>query len=124
MEFACKFFFVCLSLPMKFFIKEQDPVQIQERLLENPAIKLLDIREPMEHDYVHLENSILVNSDMAREIIEKWSRDTEMICYCHHGSRSHQAAWALAQRGFTNVTNMLGGIEAWAKLVEQTLPRY
>lgn len=109
---------------MTFSIKEQDPYQVEERLRQNTAIKLLDIREPGEHAYVRLENSILVNNEIAREIVEEWSRDTEIICYCHHGSRSHQAAWALAQQGFTNVTNMLGGIEAWAKLVDQTLARY
>lgn len=58
------------------------------------------------------------------EHIEKLSRDTLLVFHCHHGIRSQSAGQHFVAKGFTNVCNVVGGIEAWSLLVDITVPRY
>ncbi|HZN11235.1 MAG TPA: rhodanese-like domain-containing protein, partial [Blastocatellia bacterium] len=48
----------------------------------------------------------------------------EIVLHCHHGMRSEQASAFLARQGFTNVKNMIGGIDAWSARVDPSVPRY
>ena len=50
--------------------------------------------------------------------------DAAIICLCHHGMRSAQVAGFLAEQGFAKVANLSGGIDAWAVLVDESMPRY
>jgi rhodanese-related sulfurtransferase len=43
---------------------------------------------------------------------------------CHHGMRSMQVGLFLEQHGFTNISNLTGGINAWAQQVDGTMPTY
>ena len=104
--------------------EEITPEQANERLQANPEVKLLDVREEWEYERARLPQGILVTQELAREIIEQWPRDTEIICYCHHGNRSAYAALYLAQNGFTRVANLTGGIDAWSQTVDPSIPRY
>jgi monothiol glutaredoxin len=47
-----------------------------------------------------------------------------LVFHCHHGGRSQSAAEHFRGRGFTNVHNMAGGIDAWSREVDATVPRY
>jgi Rhodanese-related sulfurtransferase len=51
-------------------------------------------------------------------------RNTEIIAYCHHGMRSGDATGFLLQQGFSNVKNLIGGIDAWSIQVDGSVPRY
>ena len=95
-----------------------------DRLAADPRPKLLDIRQQAEYDLVRLPDAILFTDEIVAEITQGWDRDTEIICYCHHGIRSLSAATYLAEQGFTNVSSMNGGIDAWAKEIDPTLPQY
>jgi rhodanese-related sulfurtransferase len=46
------------------------------------------------------------------------------VCICHHGARSMQVAAFLERQGFTSVTNLTGGIHAWATQVDNTMATY
>ena len=50
--------------------------------------------------------------------------DVPIIVYCHHGIRSLNVARYLAHVGFENVANLQGGIDAWARQIDPSLPRY
>ena len=50
-------------------------------------------------------------------------REEEIVLHCHHGMRSEQASAFLARQGFTNIKNMLGGIDAWSAQVDASVPR-
>lgn len=52
--------------------------------------------------------------------------DTEqpIVCICHHGMRSMQIAVFLEQNGFTQISNLIGGVHAWAQQVDRTMPTY
>ncbi len=93
-------------------------------MAENPDLRLLDVREPWEYQTAAIENSLPVGQEQAKEIIEQWDRSTPIVCVCHHGLRSLQACQFLAQQGFTDVSNLTGGIDAWSLEVDPSIPRY
>jgi monothiol glutaredoxin len=56
--------------------------------------------------------------------IEDLPKDTPIAFFCHHGNRSRGAAEHFLKQGFTNIYNLAGGIDAWSREVEPTVPRY
>ncbi|TAG63804.1 MAG: rhodanese-related sulfurtransferase [Oscillatoriales cyanobacterium] len=58
------------------------------------------------------------------DIDDRLNRDTETLVLCHHGVRSAQMCHWLSDRGFNNVKNIVGGIDAYSILVDRTVPRY
>ena len=51
-------------------------------------------------------------------------RDTTLVFQCHHGIRSQAAAEYCVEKGFRNVYNVVGGIDAWSLTVDRSVPRY
>ncbi len=99
--------------------------QIQAKRARGDVFHFIDVREPYEHAIAHIEGAELLPLSQANTWIDSLPSDEEIIFFCHHGSRSAQVAAFLAgQRGFTNVANMLGGIEAWAIQIDPQVPRY
>ena len=89
----------------------------------NPP-KLVDVREQSEWDLVHLPQSQLATQELVEEMLSQWPRDTHIVTICHHGVRSINAANYLQSQGFSNVRSMRGGLDAWAREIDPTLPRY
>ena len=90
------------------------------------APRLLDVREPEEFEIAALPNARLVPLGQIPTRVEQmadWKNDA-IVVYCHHGIRSMHAIHFLAQAGFTNLTNLSGGIDAWSREVDPKLPRY
>jgi monothiol glutaredoxin len=56
--------------------------------------------------------------------LEALDRDTLLVFHCHHGIRSQGAAEHFVAKGFTNVCNVAGGIDAWSLQVDANVPRY
>jgi rhodanese-related sulfurtransferase len=56
--------------------------------------------------------------------IEELDEGAEIVCICHHGARSLQVAAFLERNGFGKVTNLTGGIHAWAVQVDGSMPKY
>ena len=100
-------------------------VQEVSALLKAPSPpKLIDVREQVEWDIVHLQGATLLTQEVLDEMMNGWDKNAAIVCYCHHGMRSLSAAAFLAQQGFTNVKSMRGGIDAWAREIDPTLNRY
>ena len=100
-------------------------VQEVSALLKAPnPPKLVDVREPMEWEIVHLDGAQLLDQELLDEMVASWDKATPIVCYCHHGMRSLSATGFLLQQGFTNVKSMRGGIDAWAREIDPTLNRY
>ncbi len=104
--------------------RENTVQEVSDRLGEATPPRLVDVREQSEYEIVHLEGGQLLTEELVGEMLEGWPPDTPIVCYCHHGVRSMQAALFLASKGFTDVTSMAGGIDAWAVRIDPTLPRY
>jgi rhodanese-related sulfurtransferase len=93
-------------------------------LLKAAKIKLLDVRTPEEYAIASVPGSVLVDQNLAQEIMQTWPKDTAIVTMCHHGMRSLDAAAYLRGHGFTNTRSMSGGIDAWALQIDSSVPRY
>jgi rhodanese-related sulfurtransferase len=85
---------------------------------------LLDVREKWEYETCHIEGSTLIAMNTIAARIEELDEDAEIVCICHHGARSMQVAAFLERNGFGKVTNLTGGIHAWAVQVDGAMPKY
>ncbi|HYQ70750.1 MAG TPA: rhodanese-like domain-containing protein [Gammaproteobacteria bacterium] len=85
---------------------------------------LLDVREPWEYRIVHLEDSQLIPMREIPAMIGTLDPHQEIIVICHHGIRSRQVALFLEHQGFSDVVNLSGGLDAWARHTDPSLPTY
>ena len=85
---------------------------------------LLDVREPEEVEIVAMPQALRVPLSQLELGIRSLDRAAQYVVVCHHGIRSAHAATFLRERGFTQVANLLGGIDAWAVEVDPSMPRY
>jgi rhodanese-related sulfurtransferase len=85
---------------------------------------LLDVREPWEYEKCSLEKSVLVPMRQIPSALNELDPDRETIVICHHGIRSRSVAAYLASNQFSNVINLTGGIDAWAKTVDLSMETY
>lgn len=109
------------------FQPEKHEISVQElkgKLDQGEPIQLIDVREPMEHQIVCLEEAQLIPMNDLPQHIEGLDPSHEIILHCHHGMRSMQAAYYLYQNGFQNVKSLTGGIDQWAIEIDPTLNRY
>ena len=90
----------------------------------NQKITLLDVREPGEYEICNLENSTLIPLGEITSRANELDSADDIIVYCHHGMRSLQAARILKGMGFKKVRNLAGGIDAWANILDDKMPRY
>lgn len=93
-------------------------------LKAHPEAKLIDVRTDEEYAIAHIDRALLVNDQEKATPILVLPKDTPLIFQCHHGVRSMQAAYWFQQKGFTNVINLQGGIDAWSQDVDSKVPRY
>ena len=96
-------------------IKEVTVAETRERLADNPASKLIDVREDNEWDAAHAAGAIHLGKGIIERDIETTVPDksAELILYCGGGYRSALAADVLQNMGYTNVFSMAGGWKAW-----------
>ena len=89
-----------------------------------PRPLLLDVREKWEFETCHIDGSTLISMNTIPARIEELDEDAEIVCICHHGARSMQVAAFLERNGFEKVSNLTGGIHAWAVQVDGAMPKY
>ena len=82
----------------------------------------LDVRESYEFSAGHIPGATNMpwNSGILREAYITLPTDKPIIVYCASGGRSHSASEFLWSKGYTNISNMLGGYSAWTQLPERT----
>ncbi len=85
---------------------------------------LLDVREPNEWEIVHLPNAHLIPRGELPDRLNEITGAREVVVYCRTGGRSSQATRLLLDLGFQNVRNLTGGVTAYAKDVDPSLPTY
>jgi rhodanese-related sulfurtransferase len=85
---------------------------------------LLDVRETWEQQICRIEGSELTPMQTLAQYIPKLDPDRQIVCICHHGGRSMHVAMFLARQGFETVYNLTGGVDAWARQVDRSMPTY
>lgn len=105
-------------------MKHIQPFELKAKLAEGGDPLLLDVREAWEHRTARIENSILIPLGEVATRVAELDPQAETVVICHHGVRSMQVAAFLARQGFSKVYNLTGGIDAWARTVDPSMPLY
>src|SRR5213593_2765607 len=103
---------------------EITPQDLKARLAGNDRPLLLDVRQDWETRLCRLENAVHIPIEEIELRVDELNADDEIVVYCHQGVRSAAVADYLRQRGFTNVKNLHGGLDYWARTVDPSMRRY
>jgi len=86
-------------------------------------VVLLDVREPQEWEICHLEGAILIPLQELPSRLNQLNLTLEYVVYCKTGTHSAQAARIMRAAGF-RVHNLRGGINAWSREIDPSVPLY
>lgn len=104
-------------------VRQMSVRELASLLESGERFELLDVRTPEERAIAAIPGSIILNETEAARI-ESLARDTMLVLHCHHGGRSQQAAEQFVALGFSQVWNVVGGIDAWSQEIDPDVPRY
>ncbi|MGB3296279.1 MAG: rhodanese-like domain-containing protein [Phormidesmis sp.] len=110
-------------------IVETDVETLAQRLATDPeAVQLIDVREPHEVEVASVPSFINLPlsqfPEWAPTISNQFDPAAETIVMCHLGMRSAQMCQWLTEQGFTNVKNLAGGIDAYSRRIDRSVPLY
>ncbi len=106
-------------------MRDLSAIQLRDHLASSDSNPLLlDVREPWEYQRCHIEGSQLIPMGQLTSALNALDPQRETVVICHHGIRSRQVAMYLDHRGFSNVINLAGGVEAWARDVDLDMATY
>ena len=99
--------------------------EIKSKLDAGWAPFVLDVRKPHEADIVKLgfADALIPHESVGHEL-RRIPQDRDILVHCKMGGRSAKAAKVLIESGYANVTNMEGGITAWAREIDTSMPTY
>ncbi|MGV9613394.1 adenylyltransferase/sulfurtransferase MoeZ [Nocardia xishanensis] len=100
--------------------------ELKELIDAGKEIELIDVREPVEWDIVHIEGARLIPKDriLSGEALSELPQNRPIVLHCKTGVRSAEALAVLKNAGFSDATHVQGGIVAWANQVDTSLPVY
>ena len=110
---------------------EEDEIsvhQLKKMSESNEDFILVDVREEHEWDICKIEGarliplSRIINGDI--DILENINMDKQIVLHCHTGARSAEALNILRNKGFKNLKNLVGGIDAWANEIDSKVDVY
>lgn len=91
-------------------------------------LQLVDVREPQEVDIASIDGFVNLPlsefANWAEQIHSRFEHGNETLVLCHHGVRSAQMCQWLVAQGFTSVKNISGGIDAYSRMVDHSIPQY
>lgn len=103
-------------------VKQMSVRELSDKVASD-ALTLVDVRGQDERETAVIEPSILLDKEsLAR--LEAMPKDSELVFYCHTGQRSQGVAEHFRKKGFTNISNLVGGIDAWSKEIDPSVPQY
>ena len=97
--------------------------ELKEKIDKGEDFQLIDVREDFEYETSNLGGQLIPLGGILIEV-EKIHKDKPVVVMCRSGKRSAAAIMQLEQRGFTNLSNLSGGILAWAAEIDPTLTVY
>ncbi|GAA1480045.1 adenylyltransferase/sulfurtransferase MoeZ [Gordonia sinesedis] len=102
------------------------PAELKEKLDAGERVALVDVREPVEWDIVHIDGATLIPKGdiLSGSGLSQIPQDRPTVLYCKTGVRSAEALAALKRAGFADATHLQGGITSWANQVDKELPVY
>ena len=104
-------------------VAEITPTEFVERRSRGESLTLLDVREEWELGVASVPDVVHIPMGEVADRLGELDRDREVVVLCRSGRRSLQVANLLQQNGFQAV-NLAGGILAWSRELDATIPTY
>jgi adenylyltransferase/sulfurtransferase len=115
------------SAPPEATVNEEIEITVrdyQALRARGEAHVLVDVREPHEHRIARFEDALLIPLRTLPQRVQELDRDRLIVLHCHIGARSMAALEFLKAQGFTRLKNLKGGIDAWSREVDPSVPLY
>jgi adenylyltransferase/sulfurtransferase len=97
--------------------------ELKRRIDSGEDLFILDVREPFEYQIANIGATLIPQNDVPKRLAEI-PRDREIIVHCRSGVRSQHIAEFLSKSGYSQVTNLVGGILAWADEIDPKMQKY
>jgi sulfur-carrier protein adenylyltransferase/sulfurtransferase len=98
--------------------------ELKQKMDARESFELIDVREPFEYEIARIDGAKLIPLGEVPERMNELQRERPIVIHCHSGQRSAEAVRLLQQRGFANVYNLEGGIDAWSDQIDPNVPKY
>lgn len=103
-------------------IRSLDVQQLRERMTAGD-ITVIDVRPLSDREFAPFADAQVLD-DANHAKLTALPKDTALAFLCHHGNSSRQAAEYFRGQGFKSLWNVEGGVDAWAREVDPSFPRY
>jgi Grx4 family monothiol glutaredoxin len=104
-------------------VRSLSPRELKTMLEQKAPIQLFDVRTDAERAIARIEGARQLDP-ATQEYVMGLDRKTPLVFHCHHGMRSRDAAQYFLSKGFHEVYNLEGGIDAWSQTVDPSVRRY
>ena len=98
--------------------------KLNELLQEDKNIQIIDIREDTERDHAYIQGTIHMKLNELANRHSELDKEKNVFVMCHTGTRSPTVTKWLKSQGYGHSVNVLGGIDAWAALIDRNIRRY
>lgn len=104
---------------------EITPEDVKANIDAGRAFTLLDVREPWEFETAKIAGATLMPmGDVPSRAHQELDPEEHIVVICHHGIRSMNVTVWLRQQGFDKAQSMRGGIDAWSRSIDASVPNY
>ena len=114
---------LAIHLPMAPQAIKPLDVQALKQRIEAGDITVIDVRPEADRARAPFTGADVFEPETHARLVAL-PKDTPLAFLCHHGSSSRNAAEHFREHGFTNLYNVEGGIDAWSREVDASVPRY
>jgi len=104
-------------------VQQMSVQDLQAALQRGDKLWLFDVRGDDERSVAAIA-AAKPWDEAAIKLIDSLPADTQIVFHCHRGGRSQAVAERYRRRGFTNLHNLAGGIDAWSREIDSAIPTY
>jgi rhodanese-related sulfurtransferase len=105
-------------------MKEISTLELKAMLDAPSPPAVLDVREDWEWQRAHIDAARHMPMGQVPDRLSELDRGRDLVVMCHHGGRSRQIVLFLEQQGFDRASSLRGGIDAWSREVDPSVPTY
>lgn len=98
--------------------------ELKHKMDAREPFELIDVREKFEYEIARIDGAKLIPLGEIAQRADELQGDRPIVVHCHSGRRSAEAVRLLQQRGFGNIYNLQGGIDAWSDQIDPSVPKY
>lgn len=104
-------------------MKEITVRELKEKMDRKDSFQLIDVREEYEFELCNIQGELIPMGNVM-DNLDRISKDKTVVIHCKSGGRSAAIVNELDKRGYSNVYNLKGGILAWIREIDSSLPAY